>query len=256
MRPPYKTSHIARFVGGLSTIAVLIYLIGITASQSLLFRDGEKADSKFTSPESIKYLHVQYAADFTDDRILIGASHNIFVGKVVKVVGSEGRRLGPETQFQVEVIENIKGDLRGAVIVNQLGGYKDNILYAVESGDDEGSGSYLLQPGSTYLFATRFLEEKNWYTLNPHPSAIKTINTDKNSSNGQLAGISRQDSRVAELKAAYPNERLLDEDRVTENDRNSYKSVSKSRVSENANTATERALEENAAESNAAVMSE
>lgn len=35
-------------------------------------------------------VHPSYVADFSDDRVLVGGSHHVFVGKVVKRVGGGG----------------------------------------------------------------------------------------------------------------------------------------------------------------------
>jgi hypothetical protein len=100
-------------------------------------------------------IHSQgsFVVDVTNDRELVGISHNVFVGKVIAQVGTETVRPIPHTQFSVEVLENIKGKLSGEVVVNQLGGYetvqgKDYLV--LPEGDDK-----LLIPGETYLFATR-----------------------------------------------------------------------------------------------------
>lgn len=169
-----------------------------------------------------------YVADFSDDRVLIGASHNIFVGKVIRQVGNKERRLGPETQFEVEVVSNIKGDLKDVVIVDQLGGYKNGALYV--TGDvevtsaDKKQENYLLVPGSTYLLSTRYSEKENWYTLNPYPAASKLISSNSFIGKSQLKALADEDSRVKELKAQYPKEILLPEDVAHKNTPNSYQS--------------------------------
>jgi len=167
---------------------------------------------------SIYIIDIQSAADFSDDKVLMGASHNIFIGKVTRQIGSKGRGIGPETQFQVAVIDNIKGDLHGTVTVDQQGGYKDGVLYIV---DDD----YPLQPGSTYLFATRYNPQQDWYTLNPYPTARKLLSGDASALEADIKALSANDSRVQELKAAYPHEILLDADIKHNNTRNSYKAV-------------------------------
>ncbi|MDO8659307.1 MAG: hypothetical protein Q7K54_01775 [Candidatus Parcubacteria bacterium] len=175
-------------------------------------------------------IHVQYVADFSDDRILMGASHNVFVGKVIKQVGD--KRLGetPETQFTVEVLSNIKGDLQGTIVVNQLGGYKYGMLYVVDSGDTVGPISkntdLLLKIGTTYLFATRYNSEENWHTAIFHPNAGKVISQEGNLSTGQLQVLAGSDKKVSLLREAYKNEILLDVDIKNNNTRNSYQLLS------------------------------
>lgn len=176
--------------------------------------------------EITKSIEPIYAADFSKDEILVGASHNIFAGKVVKQVSTKERGIGPETQFSVEIVENIKGKLEGEVVVSQQGGYKDGVLYLVNEGDDtlskDKAGSYLLQPGSTYLLATRYNEEENWHTLNSFPTASKLI-TKENISGKTLRNIARSDPRVNQLKQAYPYEVLLAADIANGKTLNSYR---------------------------------
>jgi hypothetical protein len=95
------------------------------------------------------------------DRRLVGAVDNVFVGHVIAQVGTTPSGDVPETQFAVEVVESIKGTLRGKVIVNQEGGMQGvaPILFDHDP---------LLKPGATYLFATRLYKETSWQTLVPN----------------------------------------------------------------------------------------
>lgn len=106
--------------------------------------------------------HNNYIDDFTDKRKLVGASHNVFVGKVIEETDQKSLDGTPETQFSVKVLQNIKGNLNGNVTVNQQGGFyeKEGKKYLLIYNEDE-----LLVPGETYLFATRYLESQDWHTL-------------------------------------------------------------------------------------------
>src|SRR5882762_6137703 len=78
-------------------------------------------------------------ANIEDDRYLIGESHYIFVGKVVKRTGTL-IMVGPQisAQYAVDVISNIKGNLAGVVTVAQMGAsfnYRTNRVYFL-FGDD------------------------------------------------------------------------------------------------------------------------
>lgn len=172
-------------------------------------------------------LSPSYAADFSNDRFLMGASHNVFVGKVLRQTGTKERGIGPETQFEVEVVTLIKGDVEGIVMVNQQGGVKDDFLYIMEGGDaviPRDDENYFLQSGSTYLLATRYNDQEKWHTLISHPNARKLISRD-NLDTAELKVMAEADERVGALKTAYPNEILLQVDVESANAKNSYRSL-------------------------------
>ncbi|MFX3673588.1 MAG: hypothetical protein ACE3JQ_03935 [Paenisporosarcina sp.] len=101
-----------------------------------------------------------FVIDTSDPRQVVGISENVFLGKVVKQVGTRNLSSYPETQFEVEVLENIKGELKDTIKVNQAGGYEGNELFLME-------GDKQLIEGKTYLLATRYLVEENWHTVVP-----------------------------------------------------------------------------------------
>jgi hypothetical protein len=136
--------------------------------------------------------HASFIDDFSDKKKLVGATNNVFVGKVIEQAGTKSLDGGPETQFTVEVITNVKGKLSGQVLVNQQGGYQENSegqteLLLIE--DDQ-----LLVPGETYLFATRYLESENWHTVVP---AFGDIKIDSEAKKSDL---------MKAFKEAYKNE--------------------------------------------------
>lgn len=146
-----------------------------------------------------------------DSQELVGVFHNIFVAKVVRQIGTTDRGSGIETQFLVEVVYNIKGNLNGVVTLNQQGGYQGDTLYVVADGDTILPGKdkeYLLQPGSTYLFAARCLSMKErGCTLGGHPNARKLISTDETLSVPQLRTLAEKDEKVIGFLEAYINEK-------------------------------------------------
>ncbi|WP_340819982.1 hypothetical protein [Methanolobus sp. WCC4] len=106
--------------------------------------------------------HIDYVINVSDDRELVGSSSDIFIGKVIE---QDGTSTEPylQTRFSVEVIETIKGNATGNVIVKQFGGYEYVFVwkYLTLAEDDE-----LLQPGETYLFVTRG-DDESGYTFAP-----------------------------------------------------------------------------------------
>jgi len=170
-----------------------------------------------------------YAADFAKDDILLGASHNVFIARVIKQAGEKALGTSPETQFKVEVISNIKGDLKGTVTVDQFGGYKDGVLYTVADDNPmpnaQNAEGYMLQEGNTYLLATRYNEQEDWYTLNSFYTASKLLSKDKEMGAADLKALVDNDDRVKALKEAYPKEKLLDADIQHGNTKNSFASL-------------------------------
>jgi len=122
-------------------IGSLIAIFAIASSAFLTKQNVVATASKTVFAEPL------YAANYADDSILMGASHNVFVGMVIAQVGNRELAGSPTTQFSVEVISNIKGNLKDTVIVNQLAGYRGGTLYVMDE------NSKLLEIGSTYLFA-------------------------------------------------------------------------------------------------------
>lgn len=107
----------------------------------------------------------EHAFDVTDERKLVGFAENVFVGRVVKQIGTVGSVKSadmslPRTQFSVEVLENVKGNLDGVVTVSQLGGEDPNLNAVVLLDNDP-----LLEPKQEVLFTTRFDETNNHHVI-------------------------------------------------------------------------------------------
>jgi len=176
----------------------------------------------------------QYAMNLSDNRELVGSSHNIFVGKVIKQEGTQISNKIPYTLFSVEIIANIKGNLHGTVTIRQSGGYKDGILY-IETGDSgnavsektkqSNSDKYILQSGSIYLFATRGPSKEGYYSISAPPYDSKLISDDITLSLMQLSEIAKNDDRVKAMKIAYPDEVLMDADIAHNRTLNSFSSL-------------------------------
>lgn len=100
--------------------------------------------------------------DVSDPRRLAGVTHNVFVGRVIAEIGVRDRSGMPETEFSVEVIEDIKGTLASPATVNQQGGSVPGALAPVVV-----DGDAALVVGREYLFATRVGGGGAWHTLVP-----------------------------------------------------------------------------------------
>lgn len=107
-----------------------------------------------------------YFFDVKDKRKLVGFAEQVFLGRVVEKVGSESKETTnpgtviPQTQFSVDVLKVLKGEISGEIIVNQQGGYdpEDESTVLME-------GDPLLKPGNTYLFTTKRDSQKGWLSI-------------------------------------------------------------------------------------------
>lgn len=129
-----------------------------------------------------------WIADFNDPRQLVGAADAVFVGRVAEQVGvDETDTPFPQTQFRVEVVDTVKSVRRvnpqvfgslpanptvlpNVVVVDQYGAqFRDNLGRKTEV---LMGGQHLLVPGQTYLFATAYDSEQNWYHVLPQGAVL------------------------------------------------------------------------------------
>ena len=105
------------------------------------------------------YAYVQYVTGFRHDRKLAGFSDDIFFGWVESRLGQV---LGPipRTQFQVTVLETLKGSVSGAVVVSQEGGTE---RFCIKS--RMADASHLMEPGRSYLLFTRRWSSRGWHSV-------------------------------------------------------------------------------------------
>ncbi|MGE5398685.1 MAG: hypothetical protein ACM3MK_14265 [Chitinophagales bacterium] len=152
-------------------------------------------------------MQASWVTDMKDDRKLVGISDNVFIGKVISQIGNESFIENiPATQFGVEVIDNIKGNLNGTVTVNQEGGEitKDGQRYLILHFNDS-----LLEPGKTYLFASATGDDVNWHLLVPCYGDIpindnRSISELQASINGYNNGFN-DGSEIISLKDRFTN---------------------------------------------------
>jgi hypothetical protein len=146
---------------------------------------------------TVTYTDALWAADFKDNRVLMGAADNVFVAKVMKEVKTIDNQGNVETQFEVEVTDNIKGKFPQKTIVSQYGGIteinnqKTMVLF---------EGDSLLEVGKTYLLASRSGDgETNLPPLIISPAGKIEVTTENK---GEL---------VKKFTKAYNEEIVLDE---------------------------------------------
>lgn len=106
------------------------------------------------NPAKVEYVHGEFVVDPKNTEELIGFSDHVFVGKVVKWLGNKQPEEGdfsiPYNDYEVEVLENLKGELKDKAIVHKMGGYNEkNVLILTGETDKKDK---LPEVGKTYIF--------------------------------------------------------------------------------------------------------
>ncbi len=164
----------------------------------------------------VRSIEVRLIDGLDDDRVLVGVSHVVFVGKITKKIGQTAGETGPLTQYEVQVIQNIKGTLVGSVILNQEGGYENGILSLVE-------GQSLLRVGTTYILSARTDGNGNYLVI-PHPRGRIVVTTKSNLSLEKLISLAVADKNMIAMQNAYIHEIPFQIDIDKGNNFNSYES--------------------------------
>ncbi len=134
---------------------------------------------------------VESGVNIKDDKELMGLMDNAFVGKVLEKVGSERlEKDSASSQYRVDPIMNIKGDLQGQIIVSQF----------------EWKKYPLLQVGSTYVFTVRYGAQKDIYVMGIYPENYTVLSEDASLSNTELKTLAENSAWVKRLREAYPQE--------------------------------------------------
>ncbi len=162
-------------------------------------------DSRHTMSQSGHNSLASYGRNFADDRIMVGESHFVFVGKIIRQIGNEFVDGIPATQFEVEPLLNIKGMLDKTIILAQMGVSYDNGKLTSYEGDKP------LVPGATYLFATQYGVTQNGvrrelYAISAPQYDRALIADDPGLTNDDLKALAERNERVTAYQNAYPNE--------------------------------------------------
>ena len=117
----------------------------------------------------VSVSHIDYFKDLSDLKVLVGSSDDVFFGEVIKKQGQTGKYGWLETQYKVRVLEIFKGSLSGEITVNRHGGYDKftRTIHMVDGAPD------MPEPGTRYLFATRYNSTENWHNFPPGYGDIK-----------------------------------------------------------------------------------
>ena len=156
-------------------------------------------------PEVIN-ASTSYVTDIHDPRKLSGFSSDIFIGEVIEKSGSQQTGVIPETRFEVQVIEGLKGNAAGKVTVNQQAGYDEDGNFFTIDGDQ------ILVPGKIYLFATVYDPAHDRYTLVPNVGDVPLTVKEQISATGygNITYDETSQKIIEEMKKGIENEILFD----------------------------------------------
>ncbi len=196
------------FIVGSILIFGAIYL-GMRGVQQVGFQTPTDSGVKNMGESGIA---ATWATDFNNNRRLVGYYQNVFAGKVLAEAGRSDNSLGlSRTQYDVEVIYNIKGIAEDRIVVSL----------------DSTKGDKLA-PGTTYLFGATHLPDEAgpWYFVGFHPATKTVVSEHANLSKEQLRELVLRHARTYELLNAYPNEIPFDGRTTGESAANLFQSLS------------------------------
>lgn len=144
-----------------------------------------------STPPQTSIVSACYAVNISDPVELVGISHQVFTGTVMKKTysfcdvyrGNPNWEL-PYQLYEVNVHQMVKGDLDETITVMQQGGEIDGEIWLMD-------GDEFLEEGCTYLFVTRYHPDLDSYTLVPNYGDVK-IDT-----------LTRSSDIVAQYQQAY-----------------------------------------------------
>jgi hypothetical protein len=140
---------------------------------------------------------------------LISISTNVFIGKVINRGGAGVGHARPSTRFEVEVVGNITGEMKGKVFIDQIGvGYKNGKFIIMEDDIARATDGKInpkdvyLKTGGSYLFVAH-CSKPPICGISAPPYDRELITADNTLSNTQLLTIAENNPRVQEfLKVA------------------------------------------------------
>lgn len=132
-------------------------------------------------------------ADFSDKRYLVGATDHVFIGKVTSFEGQIDAYL-PISQFSIEIIDQIKGNLeKPQIVIGQYGG---------NDTDENGKEIFvmykddpLIKIDKTYVFIANVQDDGSLLIIPEY-------------GNVEVKDIQDQDKLKNEFSEAYKNEKI------------------------------------------------
>jgi hypothetical protein len=152
--------------------------------------------------------HAEFPPEVDSAEGLLSISGNAFVGKVQQRIGFVSLGGYPTTQYFVEVVSIIKGDISKKITLSQGGvGYSPKTgNFYVDDGDIGRIASNKINPedvylktGATYLFVAGYNKKEDRYGISCPPLDRELLTTDNTLSNTQLLTIAENNPRVQEF---------------------------------------------------------
>lgn len=134
----------------------------------------------------------------------VGSLKNAFTGVVIdtekQVYNIKKQPL--YTMYKVRVVDNIKGDIEGEVVVHQKGGdFKEAYVKFAEN--------EVIRVGSLYLFEVKKSDNHQWYSQVVYSGTLTAISR-KPGNKKENIELSRKNKRYIEVLKAYINEEVSD----------------------------------------------
>ncbi len=142
---------------------------------------------------AVSYIIYDFVLDFSDYKNVLWFADNVFVGKVIKTNWTHNNLWDPETSFEVDVLYNIKWNLKWSISTVFEWGYENWILIIPE-------WTKLLEEWNTYLLVTmwdmhKISSHENWsYFIHYNDKCENNIKT-----------IIKENKKIKDFREAYKN---------------------------------------------------
>lgn len=180
----------------LSVVLVALATTVATGCAQTLVNEGIPPTEPATATVTV---HPDSAIRITDLRGLMANSTHVFTGRVESTAGTIALDDTPQTQYSAMVGIALKGDVPQSVIVNQQGGTRDGVYTSV-------GGDKPLTIGQWYLFATRYLGTRAWYTVIPVPGREPMTEQQARDTNSEPLAAARNALRASPQSNVAPPE--------------------------------------------------
>lgn len=142
---------------------------------------------------AVSYVNYDFVLDFSDYKNVLWFADNVFVWKVTKNIWTNNNWWDPETNFEVDVLYNIKWNLKWSISTVFEWGYENWILIIWE-------WTKLLEEWNTYLLVTMW----DIHKISSHENWSYLINNEKNLKK-DIKTIIKENKKIKDFREAYKN---------------------------------------------------